>query len=87
MTMKTLRRFIATNEILMTATVTARVVGNVEGPDDSSPTDFSFITFHEFLFDEFLSVFSNDILSWQLSEEVRCPILLQSGGSVCMHRM
>jgi len=56
MTMKTLRRFIATNEILMTATVTARVVGNVEGPDDSSPTDFSFITFHEFLlyFDEFL---------------------------------
>ena len=49
MTMKTLRRFIATNEILMTATVTARAVGNVEGPDDSSPTDF--MTFHEFLWD------------------------------------
>ena len=55
--MKTLRRFIATNEILMTATVTARVVGNVEGPDDSSPTDFSFMTFHEFLFDEFSRFF------------------------------
>ena len=40
-TMKTLRRFIATNEILMTATVTASVVGNVEGPDDSSPADFT----------------------------------------------
>jgi len=26
-------------------------VGNVEGPDNGSPTDFSFMTFHEFLLD------------------------------------
>ena len=26
-------------------------VGNIEGPDDSSPTDVSFMTFHEFLWD------------------------------------
>ena len=46
MTMKTLRRFIAIDEILMTATVTARGVGNVEGPDDGSPTHFMFDEFH-----------------------------------------
>ena len=54
MTMKTLRRFIEIDEILMTATVTARAVGNVEGPDDSSPTDFSFTSsYGSFLFHKF----------------------------------
>ena len=53
--MKTLRRFIATNEILMTATVTARAVGKTSRVQAIVHQQMS-VSFHEFLlyFDEFL---------------------------------